>query len=118
MDGPAMDDGSHERGGTMNDGATVEIRSERELRELLGPVMPRAATKVKPALHQHARDWLSRSPFCLISTSAPDGSCDISPKGDPAGFTLVLDDTTIAIPDRAGNRRADGFLNLLGNPQI
>jgi PPOX class probable FMN-dependent enzyme len=102
----------------MDTGHMIEVESEEVLRDLLGPVMPRAATKVKPSLHQVTRDWLARSPFCLISTSAPDGSCDVSPKGDPAGFTLVLDDTTIAIPDRAGNRRADGFLNLLGNPQI
>lgn len=102
----------------METDGMIEVESEQALRELLGPVMPRAATKVKPSLPPVARDWLARSPFCLISTSAPDGSCDVSPKGDPAGFALVLDDTTIAIPDRPGNRRADGFLNLLGNPQI
>lgn len=96
----------------------VEIGSEEELRELLGEVMPRAATKDRPALHARDREWLAASPFCLIATSAADGTCDVSPKGDPAGFTYVIDDTTIAIPDRPGNRRADGFRNILENPRV
>lgn len=96
----------------------VEVGSESELREILGEVMPRAATKDRPRLLQPDRDWLAASPFCLIATSAPDGTCDVSPKGDPAGFTHVIDDTTIAIPDRPGNRRADGFRNILTNPHV
>ncbi|NUW43018.1 pyridoxamine 5'-phosphate oxidase family protein [Nonomuraea rhodomycinica] len=96
----------------------VEITSESELRELLGDVMPRAATKERARLHERDRQWLAASPFCLIATSGADGSCDVSPKGDPAGFVHVLDDTTIAIPDRPGNRRADGFRNVLTNPHV
>jgi PPOX class probable FMN-dependent enzyme len=80
--------------------------------------MPRAATKERVVLHQRDREWLAASPFCVISTAAADGTCDASPKGDPAGFTLVLDDTTIAIPERPGNRRADGYLNILSNPHV
>jgi hypothetical protein len=53
-----------------------------------------------------------------VSTAAADGTCDVSPKGDPPGFARVLDDTTIAIPDRPGNQRADGFRNILANPQV
>lgn len=94
------------------------IDSAEELRELLGEPMPRAVTKERVVLHPRDRDWLAASPFCVISTSAADGTCDASPKGDPPGFTLVLDDTTIAIPERPGNRRADGYLNILGNPHI
>ena len=74
--------------------------------------------RCRPALHQRDREWLAASPFCLIATSSADGRCDVSPKGDPPGFTRVLDDTTIAIPDRAGNRRFDGFGNILSNPQV
>jgi PPOX class probable FMN-dependent enzyme len=96
----------------------VEIDSEDELRELLGEVMPRAATKERDLLHEHDREWLASSPFCLIATADADGNCDVSPKGDPAGFTYVIDDATIAIPDRPGNRRADGFLNILSNPHV
>ncbi|GAA3177796.1 pyridoxamine 5'-phosphate oxidase family protein [Nonomuraea roseoviolacea] len=96
----------------------VEIASESELREVLGDVMPRAATKERVRLHERDRQWLAASPFCLIATSAADGSCDVSPKGDPAGFVHVINDTTIAIPDRPGNRRADGFRNILTNPRV
>ncbi|WP_157246350.1 pyridoxamine 5'-phosphate oxidase family protein [Nonomuraea typhae] len=96
----------------------VEIGSEEELRDLLGEVLPRAANKDRPKLHKLDKEWLAASPFCLIATAADDGTCDVSPKGDPAGFTLVLDDTTIAIPERPGNRRADGFRNILRNPHV
>jgi uncharacterized protein len=96
----------------------VGIDTAEELRALLGEPMGRATTKERVALHPRDRDWLAASPFCVISTSAADGTCDASPKGDPPGFTLVLDDTTIAIPERPGNRRADGYLNILSNPHI
>ncbi|HEX3760699.1 MAG TPA: pyridoxamine 5'-phosphate oxidase family protein, partial [Kofleriaceae bacterium] len=96
----------------------VEITSEAELREMLGPPMTRAATKDRVRLHPRDLEWLAASPLCLVATASVDGSCDVSPKGDPPGFTLVLDDTTIAIPERAGNRRADGFRNVLVNPHV
>ena len=96
----------------------TEITSEAQLRELLGEPLLRTAAKDRPTLHDYDKQWLARSPFCLVATSGADGSCDISPKGDPAGFTLVLDDTTIAIPERPGNRRADGFRNILTNPHV
>ncbi|GGO77285.1 pyridoxamine 5'-phosphate oxidase family protein [Nonomuraea cavernae] len=96
----------------------VEIGSEAELRDLLGEVKARSATKERVRLHERDRQWLAASPFCLIATSDAEGNCDVSPKGDPAGFAHVIDDTTIAIPDRPGNRRADGFRNILRNPHI
>ncbi|HEX7841489.1 MAG TPA: pyridoxamine 5'-phosphate oxidase family protein [Kofleriaceae bacterium] len=96
----------------------VEITSERELRELLGPPMARAVNKDRVRLHDRDRDWLAASPFCLIATAGADGSCDVSPKGDPPGFTRVLDEATIAIPERRGNRRVDGFRNVLANPHV
>jgi PPOX class probable FMN-dependent enzyme len=95
-----------------------EITSETELRELLGTPLPRAAGKERNSLHELHRQWLAASPFCLVATSAAGGSCDVSPKGDPPGFAMVLDDRTIALPERAGNRRADGFRNVLTNPYV
>ncbi|MER6990234.1 pyridoxamine 5'-phosphate oxidase family protein [Saccharopolyspora hirsuta] len=94
----------------------VEITSEAELRDVVGEPLPRVRDKARAALHEVDRQWLAASPFCLIATSAADGTCDVSPKGDPAGFTLVLDERTIAIPERPGNRRADGYRNVLTNP--
>ena len=97
---------------------TVEITSHEELRELLGAPTPRALGKERPVLHPRDRQWLAASPFCLVATAGADGSCDVSPKGDPPGFTLVLDERTIAIPERPGNRRADGYRNILDNPHV
>ncbi|MEH0938359.1 pyridoxamine 5'-phosphate oxidase family protein [Micromonospora psammae] len=97
---------------------TVEITSHEELRELLGAPMPRAITKERTVLHERDRQWLAASPFCLIATAGSDGSCDVSPKGDPPGFAVVLDEATIAIPERPGNRRADGYRNILDNPHV
>jgi uncharacterized protein len=95
-----------------------EITTEAELRDLLGEPSASAVNKERNALDDIHRQWLAASPFCLVATSAADGSCDVSPKGDPPGFTVVLDDRTIAVPERAGNRRADGFHNILGNPHV
>ena len=95
-----------------------EVTTHEELRELLGTPLPRAAQKDRPRLHDIDRQWLAASPFCLVATAGADGRCDVSPKGDPPGFTLVLDDTTIAIPERPGNRRADGFHNIIDNPHV
>ncbi|WP_410810248.1 pyridoxamine 5'-phosphate oxidase family protein [Micromonospora sp. 067-2] len=97
---------------------TVEITSHEELRELLGVPNARAANKERARLHERDRDWLAAAPFCLVATAGADGSCDVSPKGDPAGFALVLDDTTIALPERPGNKRADGYRNILDNRHV
>ncbi|TFV67739.1 UNVERIFIED_ORG: pyridoxamine 5'-phosphate oxidase family protein [Bacillus sp. AZ43] len=96
----------------------MEITSEAQLRELLGEPAPAALAKERTSLHDLDREWLAASPFCLVATSAADGSCDVSPKGDPPGFTLVLDERTIALPERSGNRRADGYRNILANPHV
>ena len=98
--------------------ACTEVTTEACLRELLGDPAPRVAAKDRPSLDDYDRQWLAHSPFCLVATSSADGTCDVSPKGDPPGFTLVIDDTTIAIPERPGNRRADGFHNILSNPHV
>jgi PPOX class probable FMN-dependent enzyme len=100
----------------MTTGTLWEITSQAQLREVVGHPAGRAVTKERTRLHEQHLQWLAASPFCLIATAAADGSCDVSPKGDPPGFTLVLDDTTVVIPDRPGNRRADGFSNVLSNP--
>lgn len=96
----------------------TEITSETQLREILGEPLAYAANKDRRSLHDYDKQWLANSPLCLVATSGADGSCDVSPKGDPPGFTLVVDDTTIAIPERRGNRRADGFRNILSNPHV
>ena len=69
-------------------------------------------------LHELDREWIAASSLLFIATRGADGGLDVSPKGDPAGFLRVLDERTIAIPERPGNRRADGFHNLLADPHV
>jgi len=93
-------------------GTVTEITSEAErLHEALGGYASgRAATKVRPSLHEMQIEWLRSSPFCVLATSDADGNCDASPKGDPAGQLIhVLDPRTIVIAERPGHKRADGY---------
>jgi len=94
------------------------ITTSEQLHEILGTPSKTAAEKAIPALDRHCQDFIERSPFLLIATADASGSMDVSPKGDPAGFVQILDNNTIAIPDRKGNRRADTFLNILENPKV
>ena len=97
----------------------TEIGGAGELRDLLGLPSGRAVTKERTRLHAVDREWLAISPFCVLATSDADGNCDASPKGDPAGHLVhVLDNTTVAIAERPGNKRADGYLNILANPHV
>ncbi len=105
---------------SATDTPVTEITSEAELREALGGhASGRAVTKERTALHPLQAQWLQSSPFCVLATADADGRCDASPKGDPAGHLIhVLDPTTIVIAERPGNKRADGYLNVLSNPQV
>jgi PPOX class probable FMN-dependent enzyme len=94
------------------------VADAARLAELVGAPKATVAQKVRPVLHELDRAWLAASPLCLVATAAADGSCDVSPRGDPPGSALVLDERTIALPDRPGNRRADGFRNILENPHV
>ena len=97
----------------------TQIASVDELVDLLGEPSQVVRDKGRPALLDVDRDWLAASPFCVMATAGVDGSCDASPKGDPAGQLVhVIDDRTIAIAERPGNRRADGYRNILENPHV
>lgn len=95
------------------------IDSVEALVGLLGEAAPRARDKGRPALLDVDRQWLAATPFCVMATAAADGTCDASPKGDPPGQLVhVIDDCTIALAERPGNRRADGYRNILTNPHV
>lgn len=97
----------------------TEISSVAELREVLGEPNQLALTRHRSHLHEMDRKWLAASPFCVLATSDDRGLGVVSPKGDPAGHLIhVLDDATIAVPERPGNRRADSFVNVLSNPNV
>ncbi|WP_210652034.1 pyridoxamine 5'-phosphate oxidase family protein [Nocardioides sp. SYSU D00065] len=98
---------------------TSEITTVQELEALVGAPGERARTKERSRLTDIDRAWLAASPFCVLSTSDASGRCDASPKGDPVGSLVhVLDDTTIALAERPGNRRVDGYRNVLQNPFV
>lgn len=94
------------------------IRSTDELRAIVGEPRKAQQTKAITALDGHCRRWIAASPFVVIASAGSSGRMDISPKGDPAGFVRVLDDTNVAVPDRPGNKRLDTFKNVLENPQL
>lgn len=97
----------------------VAVADPAELRALVGEPMTTAVRKVRPALHDLDRVWLAASPFCLVGTADGQGTCDVSPKGDPAGSLVhVIDEKTIALAERPGNHRVDGYLNVLTNPHV
>jgi len=95
-----------------------QITTVEELESVMGEPLPAARDKTRHSLHELDRLWLAGSPLVMIATSDAEGNHDVSPKGDPVGFTKVIDDTTIAIPERPGNRRADSFHNILQNPRV
>ncbi|WP_394552637.1 MSMEG_1061 family FMN-dependent PPOX-type flavoprotein [Agromyces sp. MMS24-JH15] len=102
----------------MDHGGTP-VTSVAELEELIGTPLPAARDKSRDRLHEIDRAWLAAAPLCFIATADASGDADVSPKGDPGGsLALVLDDRTIALAERPGNRRADGFHNVLENPHV
>jgi uncharacterized protein len=96
----------------------MAIREEPELRALLGEPAAIVRAKVADRLNDLTRRFVDLSPFVLLATSAPDGSCDVSPRGDPPGFVRVLDERTLLLPDRPGNKLADSLRNVLRNPHV
>jgi PPOX class probable FMN-dependent enzyme len=94
------------------------VAGKTELRSLLGEPSEVVKAKINDRLNELTRQFVERSPFLCLATSAADGTCDVSPRGDPVGFVKVLDERTLLLPDRPGNRLADSFRNVLENPHV
>jgi PPOX class probable FMN-dependent enzyme len=94
------------------------IRTESELRALIGEPAPLTCAKICDRLNTMTRVFIERSSFICIATSDLSGNCDLSPRGDPSGFVRILDERTLLIPERPGNRIADSLRNMLVNPHI
>jgi PPOX class probable FMN-dependent enzyme len=94
------------------------IIAEPELREAIGTPSDVAIAKIADRLNDLTRQFIERSPFVCVATGTPDGGLDVSPRGDPAGFVRILDERTLLMPDRPGNRIADTLTNLLADPRI
>jgi uncharacterized protein len=100
-----------------NPGFDAVVTTESELRELYR--MPgNTVDKVLGSLDDHARRFIAAAPFVLVSTASPDGTGDVSPKGGPAGFVVVLDDHRLVIPDLAGNNLLDSITNIVAGSGI
>jgi PPOX class probable FMN-dependent enzyme len=99
-------------------GANTVVTDEAMLRELLGDPSEIVRAKVSDRLNELTRRFVDLSPFVLLATSAPDGTCDVAPRGDPPGFVRVLDERTLLLPERPGNRLADSLRNILRNGHV
>lgn len=94
------------------------IATEAQLRALIGEPAPLVCAKVSDRLNAMTRRFVERSPFVCIASSDGRGRCDLSPRGDPPGFVRMLDERTLLLPERPGNRLADTLRNILANPQV
>lgn len=94
------------------------VQTEDQLRTLIGQPTELVASKVSNKLNRLTRQFVEKSPLVCLGTAASDGTCDVSPRGDFAGFVRILDDATLLIPERPGNRIADSLRNILSNPHV
>jgi len=94
------------------------VATHDALRDLMGVASQGAIDKELTYIDPHSQNFIEHSPFLCIATTDDAGRVDVSPKGDPPGFVKVLNEKTLLIPERPGNRRLDGFENVLRNPQI
>ncbi|MEL7107219.1 MAG: MSMEG_1061 family FMN-dependent PPOX-type flavoprotein [Pseudomonadota bacterium] len=94
------------------------VTNMAEVRGVIDGIQPPQVTKIIDHVDAHCRAWIAASPFLVMATYDASGRVDVSPKGDPAGFVAVLDDNTLAVPDRPGNHRFDGFENILQTGRI
>lgn len=94
------------------------LRSEEEIRELVGVPHEHIVKKAIPIIDEHCRLFISKSPLLFLSTSNADGKCDVSPRGDEPGSVKVLNENQLVIAERPGNRRADSITNILSNPHV
>jgi len=93
------------------------VTSMAQLEALYGKPSGAAVVKEIDHISDGYRRLIEAAPFVAIATCGPEG-LDCSPKGDPAGFVHILDDRTLAIPDRPGNNRIDGFRNIMRDPRV
>src|SRR6516165_12262272 len=94
------------------------ISDETALRDRIGDPSGVVLSKISDRLNHLTRQFVERSPFVCVATARPDGGLDVSPRGDPAGFVRILDERTLLLPDRPGNKLADTLTNLLEDDRI
>jgi len=95
-----------------------QIKTTDQLRQIYKLPKGRAVEKVFNRFEKHSRNFIAHSPFLIIGSARKDGIGDVTPRGEEPGFVKIIDDTTLAIPDRPGNNRLDTLSNLIENPAI
>jgi predicted pyridoxine 5'-phosphate oxidase superfamily flavin-nucleotide-binding protein len=78
----------------------------------------RVVNKVKDTLPEPVKAFIRQSPFIVMAASNREGWCDASPKGGMPGFVKSLDDRHLLIPDIAGNKLFQSYLNMAANPHV
>jgi PPOX class probable FMN-dependent enzyme len=96
----------------------MAVETEAGLREVIGSPSALVAGKVADRLNDIFRAYIERSPFVCVASTSPDGGLDVSPRGDPAGFVRILDERTLLIPERPGNKIADTLTNVVATGRI
>ena len=94
------------------------VASEAELRARFAAPGRLAVQKQLDHLDANCRRFIALSPFLCLASARPDGLADNSPRGDAPGFIHVLDERTLAIPNRPGNNRLDSQSNIIHNPNV
>jgi len=97
---------------------TAVIGTEDDRRAVIGRPAGVVCAKITDRLNELTRQYVERSPLVLVATADRAGTCDVSPRGDPAGFVRILDDRTLLLAERPGNRIADTLTNILANPHV
>ncbi len=100
----------------MVDTVDVAAQFDNRFTRQFGLPKERPATKVKGYLSDQVKDFIRQAPMCVLATSGADGCCDASPKGGDPGFVKVLDDTRLLVPDVAGNKLFQSYINISENP--
>ena len=96
----------------MSEQSANRVESAEGLRDLYEDPSLLSQQKFMETLDDHCRVMIAHSSFYCIATVNPDGSLDVSPRGDPPGSVVVLDPTTLLLPDRKGNNRLDSMSNV------
>ena len=97
----------------MMPATALRALSADQVRAVIGEPHELVVLKVRPELDEHCRAFIARSPFVALGTVDAAGNADVSPRGDPPGFVKVLDEGTLAIPERPGNKLMDSLANIL-----
>lgn len=97
---------------------TGRVTGAGALRERVGPAGELVWAKELDRLDAHCAAFVALCPMVVVSSSDADGRCDASPRGDHPGFVRVVDETTLLVPERRGNRRVDTLSNVVANPHV